>query len=122
LEGLFAASRWIAEYSVRPGYERRREAVTGKSVDEVRLLNRAGIPVGRGRIRCEGEWRRLSTASASPGYDLTRGWTRGDNWLASLYLDYSLGRNLTAGGFVRSRWRGGFAPLVSGGVEATATL
>jgi len=112
-----------SEASLRGGLERRREAVTGGSVTERRIAPSLRLPLrAEGSVRLEGEWRQLTGSGKVTGYDLTRGWSIGDNWTASASLDYRIGKNLTASALLRSRWQERRAPLVSGLAEMTATL
>jgi len=112
-----------SEATLKGGLERRREAVTGGTIVERRIEPALRLPIGTGgSVRIEGEWRQLTGSGKISGYDLTRGWSVGNNWTASGSLDYRLGKNLTASALLRSRWQGRHAPLVSGLAEMTATL
>ena len=112
-----------AETSLRGGLERRRESVYGGLVTERRLQPSVMFRIGNaGSLRVEGEWRRLDASGSHVDYDLTQGWSVGENYASSVTLDYRLGKNLTASALFRSRWQGKQAPIQSGLVEMTASL
>lgn len=111
------------EYGLSYGYEHKRDRVPGQSVDERRIIPLLKWNLGsHGVARAEGTWRRLTSGSDSPGYDLTREWIIGDNWTFDIGFDYNLGSNIIATAFYRGRWRGDSRPHNSGLIEFTAKL